>query len=100
MTPDELQKLIRLNKGIVDDKPYVPGQKNIPEENFNRKLVPLCLQCKTVTVDFWIYQGTVDLEHFCDENCEAKHQLRRQRQQEQESRERVERLRAGGFRVD
>jgi hypothetical protein len=82
----------RRNLGITDDKPYVPGQKNIPEAQFNRKLVPLCIECKKVTVDFWIYQGSVDMEFFCGDACEDKHRRRREREQEAQSRQQMEYL--------
>jgi hypothetical protein len=92
MTPDELARLIRLNKGITDDKLYVPGQKNIPDSGFNRKLVPPCPICQKNTVDFWTYQGSTDLEFFCGEVCEDKHRKRRERELDERSRAQKEYL--------
>lgn len=86
MTPEETVRLIRLNKGITDDKPYIPGQKNIPEETFNRRLVPNCVQCQKERVDFWIYQGSVDIEKFCSDVCEDRHRKQRERELDERSR--------------
>jgi hypothetical protein len=79
---------ISINAG-VDMKPvtepYKTGQKNIPTLMFDRKRVPMCIECGLETVDFFDYKGSIDLEHFCDEEtCGAKWQEDRRERMERE----------------
>lgn len=47
---------------------YRPGEK-IPSAIFDRNRLPWCMECHLVTVDYFPYQGTVDLDKFCTEDC-------------------------------
>jgi hypothetical protein len=79
-----------IERAKQETTPYQPGQKNIPKEIFERHRLPMCRECGLETVDFWDYQGSVDLEHFCTEECEELWQERRRDQQEKQDREREE----------
>jgi hypothetical protein len=82
---------ISVNTNTNTTEPYLPGQKDIPSATFDRKRVPKCIWCKKESVDFWDYQGSVDLEFFCDEEtCGVKWQRNKQREREQQAREQRE----------
>jgi hypothetical protein len=86
-------ELKAMNQPATDTntEPYPAGTKNIPSATFNRKRVPLCIWCKKVTVDFWEYQGSVDIEFWCSEECETKWQRTRERERQQQAQEQRER---------
>ena len=84
MTTEELR---RRNLGLLATEPYKPGQQDISAEMFDRKLLPMCLECGKVTVDYFIYQGVVDLEFWCDDACEERYRRRREKEKDQQARE-------------
>jgi hypothetical protein len=93
MTPEETAEIIRRNKEGLNKEnlstgstePYQIGEKNIPESIFDRRRVPKCLFCQVEQVDFWTYDGSVDLEKFCTDQCEAKWERRRERMRQQQA---------------
>lgn len=85
----------RLNLGLpVTTKPYLPGQKNIPNSTFNQKLIPMCLECGKVTVDYWTYGGSTDLDFWCSDRCDDKWSRRRELERQEQSRAQSEYLKS------
>jgi hypothetical protein len=62
---------------------YYPGQQGIPEKEFDTGRIPMCPECHLETCDYFVYRGEVQIERFCDEECNAA-QATRELEQEKE----------------
>jgi hypothetical protein len=70
-----------IHASVARTDKYAPGQKEIPEIEFEKSRVPPCPSCEKETCDFFIYKGLVDVEAYCSDECAESARLNKEREE-------------------